>query len=230
MTGKTVWSVLRVMFPTLIEDRLGTLTVEATDERLARFGRAVVDAAGIELTVEGRENLQPGVAYVVMSNHASHYDVPILYASLRGTMRMVAKRELFRIPLFGRAMRAGGTIEVDRQDRKQAVASLRTGLDALSRGVSIWIAPEGTRSKHGDLGPLKKGGFMLALESGAPILPVRLEGTNPILPPGHLRTRIGRSVHVVIGRPIPTDGHGPDARGMLMEKVRAFLAGESQDR
>ncbi|MCC7536962.1 MAG: 1-acyl-sn-glycerol-3-phosphate acyltransferase [Deltaproteobacteria bacterium] len=230
MTGRTVWSLLREIVPGLVEDRFGTLSVERTDERLARFGRAVIEGARITLSVEGTENVQPGVAYVMMSNHASHYDVPILYASLPGSIRMVAKRELFRVPLFGRAMRAAGTIEVDRQDHKQAVASLRTGLDALARGVSIWIAPEGTRSKKGTLGPLKKGGFMLALESGAPILPIRLEGTNPILPPGSLRTRTGQRVHVVVGRPIPTDGLGPDARGMLMEKVRAFLAGESDER
>ena len=86
VTGRTVWSLVREIIPGLVEERMGTLSHEGTDARLARFGRAVVAAAGIELSVEGTENIQRGVAYVIMSNHASHYDVPILYASLPGSI------------------------------------------------------------------------------------------------------------------------------------------------
>ena len=139
------------------------------------------------------------------------------------SLRMVAKTELFRIPGFGRAMRAAEFVEVDRGDRARAVDSLKRAAATLGSGVSVWIAPEGHRSRDGVLGPLKKGGFHLARETGTAILPVALCGTRDVLPPETRRMNHDVPVRVVFGAPIETAGRPiPD----LMAEVQSFLERE----
>jgi 1-acyl-sn-glycerol-3-phosphate acyltransferase len=134
---------------------------------------------------------------------------------------MVAKTELFKVPIWGRAMRAGGMIEVDRSDRARAIASLRRAGEAIADGVSIGIAPEGSRTRDGKVGPLKKGGFHLALETGAAILPVAINGSYNILPPETIRMRRGVAVSVLIGEPIEVEGRTvPD----LVAELERFFA------
>jgi 1-acyl-sn-glycerol-3-phosphate acyltransferase len=186
-----------------------------------RFARNVVRAADIRIDVLGAENVPSDRTFVVMSNHQSHLDIPILYWSLPvKTLRMVAKAELFRVPIWGRAMREGGMIEVDRSNRRQAIESLRRAGDALADGVSIFIAPEGTRSRTGELGPLKKGGFHLALETNTPIIPVTISGSFHILPPETIRMRRGVEVVVQIGEPIEVEGRDVES---LRDEVEAFF-------
>jgi 1-acyl-sn-glycerol-3-phosphate acyltransferase len=186
-----------------------------------RFARNVVRAADIRIDVLGAENVPSDRTFVFMSNHQSHLDIPILYWSLPvKTLRMVAKAELFRVPIWGRAMREGGMIEVDRSNRRQAIESLRRAGDALADGVSIFIAPEGTRSRTGELGPLKKGGFHLALETNTPIIPVTISGSFHILPPETIRMRRGVEVVVQIGEPIEVEGRDVES---LRDEVEAFF-------
>src|ERR1019366_817617 len=128
----------------------------------------------------------------------SFYDVPVLYYVLGGNLRMVAKKELFDVPIFGRAMREAGFIEVDRSNRERAVQSLALAKEQLVAGTSVWIAPEGTRSDTGELGPFKKGGFHLAFETGLPILPVALKGTRDVLRARGLLSEAGHDVKVTI--------------------------------
>jgi 1-acyl-sn-glycerol-3-phosphate acyltransferase len=217
----TVYEMAKITAPTFAEALVGRVTRDKVDDRATRFSRRVLERARIRLEVVGRELVDPDRAYVYMSNHQSHLDIPVLYSAIPSrTVRMVAKTELFRIPIFGRAMRAAGFVEVDRKNREAAIDSLRRAAAAIADGVSIWIAPEGHRSATGALGPLKKGGFHLAADSGTPIVPVAITGTLAVLPPGSRSMRPDLPVRVDFGAPIATAGRPIPA---LMEEVRAFL-------
>jgi 1-acyl-sn-glycerol-3-phosphate acyltransferase len=163
---------------------------------------------------------------VIMSNHQSFYDVPVLYAVLGGNLRMVAKKELFAVPIFSRAMREAGFIEVDRSNRQRALDSMKLARETLEKGVNVWIAPEGTRSRSGALGPFKKGGFYLAFESKLPILPVTLVGTRDALGAQALRSSAGARVRVTIAPPIDTAPYlaqGKGGREKLMAAVHDVI-------
>jgi 1-acyl-sn-glycerol-3-phosphate acyltransferase len=243
---RNAYEALAVSVPTIVDGVRGRLTARESDERLERFAANVMRNSEIAVSVRGRENLAGGQssrggldagtrAYVVMSNHQSHYDVPVLFYVLGGRLRMVAKKELFRVPVFGRAIRDAGMIEVDRGNRQRAIASLATAKAQLAGGTHIWIAPEGTRSETGELLPFKKGGFVLALDMEAPILPITIKGTRDVLPSHGMFSRVGVEVHVTIHPPIETSpflararaGTTTDvkaARDALMNEVRLAIA------
>jgi 1-acyl-sn-glycerol-3-phosphate acyltransferase len=138
---------------------------------------------------------------------------------------MVAKTELYRVPIFGPAMTAAGFIEIDRSNRERAIASLEIAKQRLAQGVSVWIAPEGTRSRTGELLPFKKGGFMLAMDTALPILPVGIVGSRDILPANGRLVQKGVRVHVAIQAPIepPPPDAASTARDELMNRVRSAI-------
>ena len=197
-----VLETLKISWPTMIDGFKGRTDPAPHDQRLFHWSRAVLEHAQVSVHVEGRDNMQAGTAYVIMSNHLSHFDIPVLFQTLGSDIRMVGKKELFQIPIYGRALRASGFVMVDRKNRGAAIKSLNDAGALLRSGRSLYVAPEGTRSKTGQLGALKKGGFMLAIAEQRPILPVRIEGTRSILAPGDMRVRLGAQVTVHIGKPI----------------------------
>jgi 1-acyl-sn-glycerol-3-phosphate acyltransferase len=211
---------LRISVPTIVDAMRGRLTPELCDTRLDWWSKRLLESAGVSLTHEGLSNVVAGEAYVVMSNHQSLYDIPALYQTLPLRLRMVAKAELFRIPIWARAMREAGFIELDRSARDRAIASLDRGRTALARGTSIWIAPEGTRSRDGKLGAFKSGGFHLAIGAGARILPVTVTGTNQILPAKGARVAVGARVNVRVHAPVNPADFGDDVGEPLMDAVR----------
>src|SRR5665647_1820893 len=143
---RVLGAMARVTAPTLVDVVRGKLARESVDERARWFGHRVVDLLEIRLTTTGAELVPPGRAYIYMSNHQSHLDIPMLYASLPSpTIRMLGKTELFRIPLWGRGLRAAEFIEVDRSNHARAVQSIAHAARLIEDGVSIYLAPEGTR-------------------------------------------------------------------------------------
>jgi 1-acyl-sn-glycerol-3-phosphate acyltransferase len=168
--------------------------------------------------------LDPERPYVFMSNHASHFDaLAVVEALPEFQLRWVAKRELANIPIFGWALRRAGHIIIDRSNADQALASLRAARAMMETGISVMIFPEGTREGHdNELLPLKKGGFVLALETGAAIVPVAVRDSRAILPRDDWRVRSG-TMEVVVGEPIPVAG---ETRESLVRKVEAFLRRE----
>jgi 1-acyl-sn-glycerol-3-phosphate acyltransferase len=212
---------LRVCVPTVLESMVGRVRREVCDARIAWWSRQLLDDVAVTLDVRGLEHFEGLGASIVMSNHQSHYDVPVLYQVLPGTVRMLAKRELFRIPIFGRAMRAAEFVEVDRGNRRRAVASLRVARTLIEQGVSVWIAPEGTRSTDGTLLPFKKGGFVLAEQVDAPIVPVSIHGTCRILPARTTHIRLGQRVVVTVHPAVVPDTR---ARENTMKRVREAIA------
>src|SRR5215510_12716030 len=199
---RVLGAMARITAPTLVDVARGSLARSAIDDRARWFGRRVVELLDIHLVATGAERV-PARAVVYMSNHQSHLDIPMLYATLPSpTIRMLGKKELFQIPLWGRGLRAAEFIEVDRSNHARAVKSIEHAARLIRDGVSIYLAPEGTRSRDGRIGPLKKGGFHLARATRAPIVPVAIRGTIDILPRGGRIARSGQQVSVRIGRPI----------------------------
>jgi len=213
-----VKETLAISVPTLLDSLAGRLTVERSDARLASWSRRLLARAEAKLEISYDAPVDWSRAYVVMSNHQSLFDIPVLYAVVPGTMRMITKKELFRVPIWGRAMREAGMISIDRENRDSAISSLRNAEAALHSGVHIWIAPEGTRTRVGTLGRLKKGGFVLAAQTHAPILPIAISGTRKLLPADGAIVRPGARVTVRVGHPIEPGGDDP------METVRSFLS------
>lgn len=214
---------LRVSVPTLFDAVRGTLTAEACDLRLDWWSKQLLSKAEVSLHSSGIEQVRGKRAFVVMSNHQSLYDIPALYQALPLRLRMVAKAELFRIPIWAQAMRAAGFVELDRSARDRAIESLERAQAALAQGTSIWIAPEGTRSKDGRLGPFKHGGFHLAVGAGAHILPVTVSGTRLILPAKGASVVPGAEVRVTVHAPIDPAEFGVEVNDALVEAVRSKI-------
>ncbi len=182
------------------------------------WARVGLQLAGVRLTVEGQEHLPQGAA-VYMPNHQSNFDILALFAGLPVQFRWLAKEELFRIPLFGFAMRRTGYIAVDRSDRKKAIQSMAMAARRISEGTSVIVFPEGTRSPDGNLLPFKKGGFLLAIDAAAPIVPVAIRGSHAVMPK-HSRWIHGGRIGVTIFPAIPTAGTTPAGRDALLDAVR----------
>jgi 1-acyl-sn-glycerol-3-phosphate acyltransferase len=225
--ANATYHTLRICIPTVIQSALGTLTTPICDARLDSWSRAIVQYAKIEIDVAGLEHAPAGESFVVMSNHRSHYDIPVLFQALRPRrLRMVAKTELFRVPIWAGAMRAAGFVEVNRENRVLAMRSLERARDAIRGGTSIWIAPEGTRGTGAELGPFKKGGFHLAVGAQARILPISVRGTERILPARSTRVTDGERVSVKVAPPVdPRDFPDRDLKPLIMAVRESILAG-----
>jgi 1-acyl-sn-glycerol-3-phosphate acyltransferase len=222
-TIQGIFNTGRISVPTVVDSALGRLSLEKCDERLDWWAHRILRDSEMDLVVRGREHAEGSEPFVVMSNHQSLYDIPVLFCAMPGRIRMVAKAELFKVPIWGKAMLASGFIRIDRSDRAEAVASLRAGASMLKAGTRIWIAPEGTRSVTGALGPFKSGGFRMALETGTRILPVAIDGTRLTLPARGTAVQLGHRTVVTILPPIDPRPYGEAGRKELMDDVRAAI-------
>jgi 1-acyl-sn-glycerol-3-phosphate acyltransferase len=216
---------LRISAPTALDAALGRLTRQSVDRRLSSWASRLLREAAVCLDVEGLEHVRDkDETFVVMSNHQSHFDIPVLYATFPRCMRMVAKKELYKIPVFGTACRAAEMIEVDRANPQRSRESIALAKDRLRSGVNVWIAPEGTRSTTGKLGSFKKGGFILALDTNTRILPITIDGTRFVVPPHSVRVHRGHSVRVHVHAPIDPAPYGLARRDELVAHVRDTIA------
>jgi 1-acyl-sn-glycerol-3-phosphate acyltransferase len=205
-TALVVGKTLEISIPTVVDAALGRTTRRACDLRIERWSRFIVEQARIRLTVVGKERL-PDRPMIFMSNHESYLDVPVLFATCPAPLRMIAKRELFAVPIWGRAMLDAGFIPVERSgDKEKAKAAMRRAADTIRSGVNLWIAPEGTRRNDGALGKLKRGGFRLAIDTGTPIVPVRLDGVGRLMPRGAYYPALDGEVSVRFDEVIEVEG------------------------
>ncbi len=213
---------------------LAAIAIAPFDQRAAHHAGTVwawllCRANLTRVRVTGREHVRPGQSYIIMSNHQSHFDVLAFYGHWGGQFRWVMKRELRKVPILGAGCEAQGHVFIDRSDREGAIASLRQAASKLLPGASVMIFPEGSRSRDGRLGQLKKGGFMMAYEMGLPILPVTIHGTGRILP-SHGSLLLPGSVRITIHEPIDPATYGRDGRDRLMADVRAAIASALPER
>lgn len=180
-------------------------------------------AAGCRVEYSGHEDLDRRAPCVFVSNHQSNLDIWALAMVLPLSTRVVAKASLFRIPIFGRAMRSAGFIAIDRGDREKAIRSLDAAHAWLRAGNSILMFAEGTRSRDGKLLPFKKGPFHLAKQCGVPVVPVAVVGSWELMPPGGLVARRGR-IAVRFGEAIePGCANGEDVTPLLDRARRAVV-------
>lgn len=193
---------------------------------LARlWSRLVMRTARVQWRATYDPALDPRRPAVYAANHQSLFDIPALVLSMPADFRIVAKRSLMYVPVFGWALWLAGFIFIDRRNRDQAIRSLDRAATRLRRGTSVVIFAEGTRSPDGTLLPFKRGGFVLALQAGVPAVPVTIKGGHGILPKGRLAIRPG-VIDVHYGAPIETTGLTYDTRDRLVEAVRAAIAAE----
>lgn len=157
----------------------------AASRVMAWWGRTFIRFGGWRVSVQGMDVL-PGGGAVLVSNHQSLVDIPLLLSAFPRPVRFLAKRELAEIPLFGKGMAAAGNVFVDRDDPRDAVHMLREASARLSDGQLLVVFPEGTRSGDGSIGEFKPGAFYLAQKSGAPVVPVYIDGGRRALPKGSL--------------------------------------------
>lgn len=182
------------------------------------WAKSILFVGRIQVAVKGSHHIDPSTSYIYMSNHQSNFDIPVLLSILNVRFRWLAKAELFKIPLFGTAMRRAGYIRVDRTNRASAIKSLNHAAEIIRDGASVMIFPEGTRSPDGRIRPFKKGGFVLSIDAGVPIVPIVLHGTGDILPKDRLCFVPGR-VRVEILAPIETSGYTWQNRDDLLNTV-----------
>ena len=188
---------------------------------LARLGVRIGFAlARIKIVLHGRDKLPEKPHYIYMMNHNSNLDAPAVFVHVPGEVRVLLKKEIFKLPVLATAMRLGGFVPVDRSNRESAIASVRNAARLAAEGASFLIAPEGTRSRTGKLLTFKKGGLHMAIESEVPVLPVTVIGAFELMPPESLAIRSG-TIDIYFHEPIETRGLGPTGRAELMKRVRA---------
>ncbi|MET0552347.1 MAG: lysophospholipid acyltransferase family protein [Vicinamibacteria bacterium] len=200
---------------------------QGSDRPLYQIGRLGVRLAlllaGVRVEVTGAEHLRDSANTVVMPNHLSNLDAPVLFTVLPPDFKVVAKKELFRIPFLASTFRMARFIELDRRDRDAARRALQKSAESLRGGASFLVFPEGTRSKSGLLGEFKKGGFLVALEAGSRIVPVAVAGTRELMPKGGFRIQSG-VVRVAVLPPVDARAYRVDSRDALVAEVRGRIA------
>jgi 1-acyl-sn-glycerol-3-phosphate acyltransferase len=184
--------------------------------------RAGLRAAGIRVEVSGRENIPAGVSCIFVSNHVSNLDPPVLFPVLPGKSSVLLKRGLMRIPLLGTAMRLGGFVPVERGNRREsAQASVSAAAAALRSGMHMLVFAEGTRSWDGRVAGFKRGSFYLAMETGAPIVPIAISGTQTMMGRGSVAIRPGVARVQILAPIYPASFSTHDK---LMAAARAAVA------
>ncbi len=179
-----------------------------------------VRLAGVRVEAVGLDRLDSARNYIFMSNHVSNLDPPITIPLIPKRTSVMVKKELFRYPILGRAMRMGSLVPVDRGNRDAGIDAVRSAKQVVQQGLNMTIYVEGKRSFDGKLLPFKKGPFYLAMECGVPVVPLTITGTHYVMPKGRFAIKPGL-VRVIFHPPIEPVDFG--SRERLMEKVRAAI-------
>jgi 1-acyl-sn-glycerol-3-phosphate acyltransferase len=189
--------------------------------RIGMWGaRMGVSLTGVRVEMIGLERLDLNATYVFMSNHVSNIDPPLLLPRIPRRTSVMAKQELFRLPILGWAMRMGSLVPVDRGNRDAGIAAVRAAEEVVKQGIHMTIFVEGHRSYDGKMLPFKKGPFYLAEQCQVPVVPVTIAGTHYVMPKGRFSIKPGL-VSVIFHQPIPPSEFG--TRDELMGKVRAAI-------
>jgi 1-acyl-sn-glycerol-3-phosphate acyltransferase len=222
---KSIAVTLWITVTTVSDVYRGRYRREVGDRRLRWWSERLLCFVQLSVRVVNPRQvaIPAGRPCILMCNHSSLYDVPITFQTFPGSIRMLTKKELFRVPIWGRGLRAGEFVSIDRDDREQAFRDLEAARAKMESGIVLWVAPEGTRSRDRKLGSFKKGGFMLALRTGATILPFGIRGASRVLPPKTLDFNLGETIEVHVGTPVDASRFTVETRDALMREVEAQL-------
>ncbi len=194
-----------------------------TNGIIRTWARVILWVSGVKVRVKGLNNIDPARNYIYMPNHQSAFDILACVVAIPGTVRFIAKKELFRIPVFAQGMRAVGMIPIDRGNSAEARATLQKALNRIKDGVSVIIFPEGTRSRDGKIRPFKKGGFIMAIQGRIPIVPTVIKGSFDILKKKSLK--IGHGViEVRFLPPVDTSEWKFEDRNILLQQVHKQIS------
>lgn len=212
----------------LITPYLGFCFLTGLRDPVITFGQWAVRLGcrflGIRVEVLGIEHVDPRTTYIFMANHLSFLDGPLLGMVIPRPVRIILKKPLFKIPILGMAMSHVGFIPVDRRGAKGGQKSMRRAARLMrEQGYSFLVFPEGTRSRDGAIRAFRRGGFFLALESRAPIVPVTIRGTFELMPRRQWYARRGK-VTIVFREPVTVTGYTSETMAELMDKVRKAIA------
>jgi 1-acyl-sn-glycerol-3-phosphate acyltransferase len=192
------------------------------DKTIHHWIDQLINEAKVTYTVINPNHTQPqsGKPTILMCNHSSVYDIPLGFKAFPNhSIRMLAKKELSRIPLLGKGMAAAEFPFVNRKNRYQAIKDLAYAQQLMESGIIIWIAPEGTRSKDGSLQPFKKGAFITAIQAKATIIPIAIRGAFNIVPAKKLRINLNQKAEIHIGKPIDASNYTIENKDELIEKT-----------
>jgi 1-acyl-sn-glycerol-3-phosphate acyltransferase len=173
-------------------------------------------------SIKGEEKIRKGHSYVVISNHQSHFDIPVLVTKLGIQFRWIIKKELLKVPLFGYALYVSRNIFIDRSNKEETIKSIRKGIQRLPKGTSLLFFAEGTRSPEGKIHAFKKGGFVTAIENNMTILPVTVNGSRKVLPKGSIVFAPG-NIELVISDPIDASVYTNDTMEDLIQITRDMV-------
>jgi 1-acyl-sn-glycerol-3-phosphate acyltransferase len=211
-----------LVMPWLILWSLATRSVDFMYGVAMKFVRAAVRIAGVRVRVEGAVNIPSGVC-IFAANHVSNMDPLAFVPAIPRRVAILAKKEVFRIPILGTAMRMAKLVPVDRENKEAAAGTVDTAVKYLAEGLSFAVYPEGTRSQDGRLLPFKKGAFLIAIRAGVPVVPVSIVGAQDLLRKGEWSVRPGEVI-VRFGQAVDVSAYTVEQRADLMARVEKLVA------
>lgn len=192
-------------------------------EYINYYSKKIFDIFSIPVEIKGLENLNNLPPCIIVSNHFSSLDIPLVLGFIPRNIRMVAKAELLKVPLIGWMIKKARFVPIHRKDFKKAIEKLKEAEWLFKSGFDLYMAPEGTRSLDGTVKEFKKGPFVLSIKHKVPILPVTLINTNFAMPKKYLMPRERVPVGMVIHKPVYPDEYDYDTRDVFKEKVRNII-------
>ncbi len=217
----TFISSMKIIFGSLIVKNNRKLI----DKIMLQWAKNILSTIQLTLQVSGQDNLkvEKGTPVIVMCNHSSLYDIPVAIQALNTSFRFVAKIEMFKIPILGTAIKYAGFISIDRKNHGQAVKDLDRAKKKMLDGITLWMAPEGTRSMDGELANFKKGGFHIALDTNATIIPIVIKDIHKVQAGDEIKVYLGQTIDVEICKPIDTLNYSHEDRKQLIDDVRKTM-------
>jgi len=219
MTGVyTLWSCTKIIVGSYVVKNYRPYI----DRIMSKWAKRLLRLIGVTTKVIGKNNIpiKGERPVIVMCNHSSLYDIPVAIMALNTSFRFVAKSELFKLPIFGAAIRKAEFVSIDRKNREQSLKDLEDAKSKMHDGITLWMAPEGTRSKDGKLAKFKRGAFHIAVDTKALILPIAVKGIHKVQAGDDLKLYLNQEIEVEICEPVDTADFDEAHRRELVEKVR----------
>lgn len=213
-------------FLAVIKQLFGQINRAWVDTTIQRWSSHLLKIIDAQCIIINPHHTEPSAhkATIIMCNHSSLYDIPISYITFpKHSMRMLAKKEMEKVPFMGKGMRAAEFPFIDRKNRSQAIKDLAKAKLLMEDGIILWVAPEGTRSADGKLGPFKKGAFITAIQANAIIIPIGIRGANELLPARTFRYSTHQKIEVHIGAPIDASLYSIENKDELIQHTHMIM-------